>query len=93
MPRRLVGEEIRETLDLALYRDDVEIVTPDDQIIKLKADHGQTGAEPTTAQSATFAFRETVTRGSMDFASSGATRPRRRRCWLTTSLPRKAAWN
>lgn len=63
LPRRLVGEEIRETLDLALYRDDVEIITPDDQIIKLKADHGQTGAEPTAAQSATFAFRETVTPG------------------------------
>ncbi len=35
--------EIRETLDLALYRDDVEIVTPDDQIIKLKADQGRPG--------------------------------------------------
>lgn len=64
LPRRVVGEEITETLDLALFRDDVEIVTPDDQIIKLKADHmAPQTPEVAAAQSATFAFRETTDPG------------------------------
>lgn len=58
LPRRLVGEEIGENLDLAFFRDDVEITTPDNQIIKLKADHGNAATEA-SAQTATFLFRET----------------------------------
>lgn len=62
LPRRTVGEPIEGSLDLALYRDDIEIETPDDQLIKLKADHAHTpeGTEPASApQTAAFAFRET----------------------------------
>ncbi len=63
LPLKTVGEEIAGTLDLALFRDDVEIKTPDDQIIKLKADHaaGTPGAEGTApaTQTASFTFRET----------------------------------
>lgn len=62
LPRRLVGEEISDTLDLAVYRDDVEIVTPDDQIIKLKADHGA-AADAAATQTAAFAYRETLAPG------------------------------
>ncbi len=63
LPLKTVGEEIAGTLDLALFRDDVEIKTPDDQIIKLKADYaaGTPSAEGTApaTQTASFAFRET----------------------------------
>ena len=63
LPLKTVGEEIAGTLDLALFRDDIEIKTPDDQIIKLKADPATgtpaaEGAAPAT-QTASFAFRET----------------------------------
>lgn len=63
LPLKIVGEEIAGTLDLALFRDDVEIKTPDDQVIKLKADHdaGTPSAEGTApaTQTARFSFRET----------------------------------
>jgi Aerotolerance regulator N-terminal/CARDB/von Willebrand factor type A domain len=64
LPLKTVGEEIAGTLDLALFRDDVEIKSPDDQIIKLKAAHAAPltpaaeGIAPAT-QTASFAFRET----------------------------------
>ncbi len=63
LPQKTVGEEIAGTLDLALFRDDVEIKTPDEQIIKLKADHVAApptaeGTAPAT-QAASFAYRET----------------------------------
>ncbi len=63
LPLKTVGEEIAGTLDLALFRDDIEIKTPDDQIIKLKADPAAgapaaEGAAPAT-QTASFTFRET----------------------------------
>ena len=61
LPLKTVGEEIAETLDLAIFRDDIEIKTPDDQIIKLKADHAAAATPEATGekQSASFAFRET----------------------------------
>ena len=67
LPLKTVGDEIAGTLDLAVFQDDVEIKTPDDQIIKLKADHSlQTtnpeGAAPIT-QTASFVFRETDSPG------------------------------
>lgn len=63
LPRRLVGEEISESLDLALFRDDVEITTPDDQVIKLKADHETQTADAGATQRAKFAYRETIDPG------------------------------
>ena len=63
LPLKIVGEEIAGTLDLAIFRDDVEIKTPDDQVIKLKASQSapatpDAGASP-AAQTASFAYRET----------------------------------
>ena len=63
LPLKIVGEEIAGTLDLALFRDDVEIKTPDDQVIKLQAGHSADqpaaeGGAPAT-QTASFVFRET----------------------------------
>ncbi len=63
LPLKTVGEEIAGTLDLALFRDDVEIKTPDNQVIKINAEHSaaatpDTGSAPAT-QTASFAFRET----------------------------------
>ncbi len=63
LPLKTVGEEIAETLDLAIFRDDVEIKTPDDQVIKLKAGHSADqpaadGSAP-ASQTASFSFRET----------------------------------
>lgn len=60
LPLKTVGDEISETLDLAIFRDDVEIKTPDDQVIKLKAAHAEAVATPDAAtQTASFAYRET----------------------------------
>lgn len=63
LPLKIVGDEIAGTLDLAMFRDDVEIKTPNDQIVKLKADHSAEAASPEgsapAVQTAKFAFRET----------------------------------
>ncbi len=67
LPHKIVGEEIAGTLDQAIFLDDVEIRTPDDQVIKIKADHAGEGAEnasaATTSHTVSYHFRETDSPG------------------------------
>ncbi|RLS51896.1 MAG: VWA domain-containing protein [Planctomycetota bacterium] len=63
LPRMTVGEEIQTTLDLAQFREDVEITTPDERVIKIKATRNSSTPETSTTTEApaqaVLAFRET----------------------------------
>ncbi len=65
LPRKIVGEPLQETLDLAEFREEIEVTTPDERVLKIKATRatsttGTTNASPAVA---TFTFRETETPG------------------------------
>jgi len=76
LPRRTVGEPIAATFSLGQYKEEVEVLTPDDQAIKIKAQVEEgAGATTSSTPTASVTFRDTERPGIYALRLAGSGQP------------------
>ena len=76
LPRRTVGEPIAATFSLGQYKEEVEVLTPDDQAIKIKAQVEEgAGATTSATPTASVTFRDTERPGIYALRLAGSGQP------------------